>query len=42
MRVISSSGMLLYCSSKAATRDEKENSKEGEMVLVGLASWPPT
>jgi hypothetical protein len=37
-----SSGMFSYCSSKAAARDDKANSKENEMMLVGLASWPPT
>jgi hypothetical protein len=41
-RAISSSGMLSYCSSEAAARDDKANSKEDEMVLVGLTSWPPT
>jgi hypothetical protein len=41
-KAISSSGMLSYCSSKAVTTEDKTNSKEGEMVLVGLASLPPT
>jgi hypothetical protein len=31
-------GMLSYCSSEAAARDDKVISKEDEMVLVGLAS----
>jgi hypothetical protein len=39
-KAISTSGMILYYSSEVATR-EKANSKEGEMVLVGLASRPP-
>jgi hypothetical protein len=42
-REISSSGMLLYCSSKIADKEDKANSKVHEtVVLVGLASWPPT
>jgi hypothetical protein len=41
-KAISSSRMLSYCSSEAAAREGKAHSKEGEMVLVGLASWPPT
>jgi hypothetical protein len=42
-RAISSSGMLSYCSLKAADKEGKANSKADEtMVLVGLASWPPT
>jgi hypothetical protein len=31
-----------YCSSEAGAREDKANSKEDEMVLVVLASWPPT
>jgi hypothetical protein len=35
--------MLSYCLSEAAAKEDKENSKVAEtMVLVGLASWPPT
>jgi hypothetical protein len=34
--------MFLYCSSEVAAIEDKENSNEGEMVLVGLASWSPT
>jgi hypothetical protein len=34
--------MLSYYSLEAAAREDKANSKEGEMVLVGLALWPPT
>jgi hypothetical protein len=42
-RVISSLGMLLYCSSKAVDKEDKANSKSDEsVVLVGLATWPPT
>jgi hypothetical protein len=38
-RAISSSGMLLYCSSEAAHREDKANSKADEsVVLVGLAT----
>jgi hypothetical protein len=34
--------MLSYYSSKAATKEDKTNSKADEIVvLVGLASWPP-
>jgi hypothetical protein len=33
---------LLYCSSEAATTEDKANSKAGEIVLVSIASWPPT
>jgi hypothetical protein len=41
--VISSSRMLSYCSSEAATKEGKLNSKAGEtVVLVGLASWSLT
>jgi hypothetical protein len=41
-RVISSSGMLSYCSSETAHKKEKANSKADEsVVLVGLATWPP-
>jgi hypothetical protein len=42
-RTISSSGMLSYCSSEAAAKEDKANSKADEsVVLVGLATWPPT
>jgi hypothetical protein len=42
-RTISSSGMLSYCSSEAMAIEDKANSKVDEaVVLVGLASWPPT
>jgi type IV secretory pathway TrbL component len=42
-KVISSSEMLSYCSSEAAAKEDKTNSKADEIVvLVGLASWPPT
>jgi hypothetical protein len=42
-RAISLSVMLSYCSSEAATKEDKTNSKIDEtVVLVGLASWPPT
>jgi hypothetical protein len=42
-RTISTSGMFFYCSSKAVTKEDKANSKADEtIVLVGLASWPPT
>jgi hypothetical protein len=41
-KAISSLGMLSYCSSEAIAREDKTNSKEGEMVLVRLASWLPT
>jgi hypothetical protein len=35
--------MLSYCSSKAAVKEDKSNSEEDEtVVLVVLASWPPT
>jgi hypothetical protein len=35
--------MLLYCSSEDAHKEDKANSKAGEsVVLVGLATWPPT
>jgi hypothetical protein len=34
--------MLSYYSSEVAARDDKANSYECEMVLVGLASWSPT
>jgi hypothetical protein len=34
--------MLSYCSSEVAAREDKGNFKEDEVVLVGLASWPPT
>jgi hypothetical protein len=40
--MISSSGMLSYCSSEAVAKEDKANSKADEtVVLVGLASWPP-
>jgi hypothetical protein len=42
-RAILSSGMLSYCSSEAAIKEDKVNFKVDETgVLVGLASWPPT
>jgi hypothetical protein len=42
-RVISSLGMLSYYSSKVAAKENRANSKADEIVvLVGLASWPPT
>jgi hypothetical protein len=42
-RMISSSGMLSYCLSEAVAKEDKTNSKADEsIVLVGLASWPPT
>jgi hypothetical protein len=35
--------MLSYCSSEAADKEDKANFKTDEIVvLVGLASWPPT
>jgi hypothetical protein len=34
--------MLLYYSSESATREDKTNSKECEIVLMGLASCTPT
>jgi hypothetical protein len=35
-------GMLSYCSSEAAHKKDKANSKADESVLlVGLATWPP-
>jgi hypothetical protein len=40
---ISSSGMLSYYSSEATDKEDKANSKADEsVVLVGLATWPPT
>jgi hypothetical protein len=42
-RAISLSGMLSYCSTEAAAKEDKVNCKADEtVVLVGLASWPPT
>jgi hypothetical protein len=42
-RAISSSRMLSYCSSEAAHKEDNANSKADEsVVLVGLATWPPT
>jgi hypothetical protein len=42
-RAISSSGMLSYCSIEGAHKEDKANSKADEsVVLVGLATWPPT
>jgi hypothetical protein len=42
-RAILSSEMLLNCSSEAMGKEDKANSKADEtVVLVGLASWPPT
>jgi hypothetical protein len=37
-RAISSSRMLSYCSSEAAGKEDKANSKADEIVVVGLAS----
>jgi hypothetical protein len=37
-RAILSSEMLSYCSSEAAVKEDKANSKEDETVLVGLPS----
>jgi hypothetical protein len=35
--------MLSYYASETATKEDKTNSKADEIVvLVGLASWPPT
>jgi hypothetical protein len=35
--------MLLYYPSKATTKEDKRNYKADEtVVLMGLASWPPT
>jgi hypothetical protein len=34
--------MLSYCSSEAAATEDKVNSKEDKIDLVGLATWPPT
>jgi hypothetical protein len=41
-KVISSSGMLSYCSSESTAKEDKANSKADEIIVVGLASWPPT
>jgi hypothetical protein len=41
-RVISSSRMLSYYSSEATAKEGKANSKPDEIMVVGLASWPPT
>jgi hypothetical protein len=42
-RAISLSGMLSYYSSEVVAKEDKANYKADEtMVLVGLASWPPT
>jgi hypothetical protein len=42
-RAISSSGMLSYCSSEAAAKEDRTNSKVDEtVVLMELASWPLT
>jgi hypothetical protein len=42
-RVISSLEMLSYCSSEVVAKEDMANSKTDEIVvLVGLASWPPT
>jgi hypothetical protein len=42
-RAISSLGMLSYCSSEATNKEVKANYKADEsVVLVGLATWPPT
>jgi hypothetical protein len=43
IRAILSSGMLSYYSLEAKAKEDKANSKAVEtVVLVGLASWPPT
>jgi hypothetical protein len=35
--------MLSYCSLEVVAKEDKANSKVDEIVvLVGLASWPPT
>jgi hypothetical protein len=35
--------MLSYCSSEAAAKEDRTNSKVDEtVVLMELASWPPT
>jgi hypothetical protein len=40
---ISSLRMLSYCSSEVAVKEDKTNYKADEtVVLMGLASWPPT
>jgi hypothetical protein len=36
-RAFSSSGMLLYCSSEAAAKEDRANYKANETVVVGLA-----
>jgi hypothetical protein len=42
-RAISSSRMFSYYSSEAAHKEDKANTKVDELVvLVGLATWPPT
>jgi hypothetical protein len=42
-RAILSLEMLSYCSSEASHKEDKANSKVDEsVVLVGLATWPPT
>jgi hypothetical protein len=42
-RAISSSMMLLYYSLEATAKEDRANSKADDtVVLVGLASWPPT
>jgi hypothetical protein len=33
---------LVYCSSKAPAKVDRSNCEVDEIVLVGLASWPPT
>jgi hypothetical protein len=41
-KVKSSSGMLSYCSSEVAHKEDKTNFETDEsVVLVGLATWPP-
>jgi hypothetical protein len=41
-KAILSSEMLSYCSSEATAKKDMANSKVDEIVVVGLASWPPT
>jgi hypothetical protein len=42
-RAISSSEMLSYCSLEVVAKEDKANCKSDETVmLVRLASWPPT
>jgi hypothetical protein len=41
-RAISLSVMFSYYSSEAVTQEDKANSETYEIVLMALASWPPT